>query len=493
MRLFEFAQDMAEASGYDGSEPLDLSKNPSVNDVFKRALYIYDYEGYSNDMDYSEDDAIDQYVAQKFGDVVLDQLNNARHQSYFGREGGNKGGHIRSSNLGTAGAPVGKFRTTKAGKMHSQDVKMMKNKVADRLGRHPAPSLPESEITESDSPVASAITRRILLQRSDLLSKYGPEKVMAAIDDVADFVGDTEEIGSSDVSGWIKQVEQSLASMTGEGVAEGKGPLGQGDLSLALKSLAGGWSGWHKEEDMSTPEVDHYEYDDGEGNYYGKGTIEHNWKTGEIKVEYHDSESDVDVDDTFHSIGDAMKAIRGQWGQTHGGKAPNFDRLGQRKQHGPDDLRKTDRTGRKGSLAGGPTNQLKQNIQWSKGKHGPMGKLPEAGPYGSRNPDTMSPNNYDRYQQDQMDQGKRDFKRQEHDAEWEQEKAHSANLSARDAGTWYIRLNGKLIRDKQGNPYSFRGKAAANKAALTMQAKLFNQGKEFMLTTNPNDKQQGME
>ena len=60
------------------------------------------------------------------------------------------------------------------------------------------------------------------------------------------------------------------------------------------------------------------------------------------------------------------------------------------------------------------------------------------------------------------------------------------------SGTWYIRLNGKLIKDKQGNPYSFRGKAAANKAALTMQAKLFNQGKEFMLTTNPNDPQQGV-
>ena len=60
------------------------------------------------------------------------------------------------------------------------------------------------------------------------------------------------------------------------------------------------------------------------------------------------------------------------------------------------------------------------------------------------------------------------------------------------SGTWYIRLNGKLIKDKQGNPYSFRGKAAANKAALTMQAKLFNQGKEFMLTTNPNDKPQGV-
>lgn len=72
---------------------------------------------------------------------------------------------------------------------------------------------------EQDSPVAQAITRRILLQRTDLLSKYGPEKVMAAIDEVADFVGDVDEIGSSDVSGWIRHVEQMLGNMS-EGVAE---------------------------------------------------------------------------------------------------------------------------------------------------------------------------------------------------------------------------------------------------------------------------------
>ena len=56
------------------------------------------------------------------------------------------------------------------------------------------------------------------------------------------------------------------------------------------------------------------------------------------------------------------------------------------------------------------------------------------------------------------------------------------------SSTWYIRLNGKLIKDKSGNPYSFQDKAAANKAAQTMQAKLFNKDKEFMLTTNPTDK-----
>jgi hypothetical protein len=66
---------------------------------------------------------------------------------------------------------------------------------------------------DEDSPVASAILRRILMQRTDLLAKYGPEKVSNAISDVADFVGDTDEIGSSDVSGWVKQVERSLGGI----------------------------------------------------------------------------------------------------------------------------------------------------------------------------------------------------------------------------------------------------------------------------------------
>jgi hypothetical protein len=87
---------------------------------------------------------------------------------------------------------------------------------------------------QADSPAAQAIIRRILLQRTDLLAKYGPEKVGAAVDEVADFVGDVEEIGSSDVSGWIRHVEQMLGNMA-EGVAEGSlnefapGDSGHGD------------------------------------------------------------------------------------------------------------------------------------------------------------------------------------------------------------------------------------------------------------------------
>jgi hypothetical protein len=74
------------------------------------------------------------------------------------------------------------------------------------------PLVDKQDVTESEdySPVAQAITRRIMLQRTDLLSKFGPERVSDAIDEVADFVGDVEEIGTSDVSGWVRQVERNL-------------------------------------------------------------------------------------------------------------------------------------------------------------------------------------------------------------------------------------------------------------------------------------------
>jgi hypothetical protein len=67
-------------------------------------------------------------------------------------------------------------------------------------------------ITEEsqNSSVADAILQRILYQRADLLKAYGPELVKSAVDNVADYVGDVDEIGSSDVSGWIREVERML-------------------------------------------------------------------------------------------------------------------------------------------------------------------------------------------------------------------------------------------------------------------------------------------
>ncbi len=65
-------------------------------------------------------------------------------------------------------------------------------------------------MTDNDSPVLGAIIHRIMVGRTDLLAKYGPQSILSAAEDVADWVGDVEEIGSSDVSGWVKQVERML-------------------------------------------------------------------------------------------------------------------------------------------------------------------------------------------------------------------------------------------------------------------------------------------
>ena len=91
-----------------------------------------------------------------------------------------------------------------------------------------------------ENPVAAAIARRIMTQHVDLLSKHGAEKVIAAIDDVTEFVGDVEEIGSSDVSGWVREVERNLQSMgpresAEQGVSEGA----FSEIDIDLRSLAG--------------------------------------------------------------------------------------------------------------------------------------------------------------------------------------------------------------------------------------------------------------
>ena len=107
---------------------------------------------------------------------------------------------------------------------------------------------------EQDSPVAQAIIRRILLQRTDLLAKHGPEKVGQAVDEVADFVGDVDEIGSSDVSGWIRHVEQMLGNMS-EGVAEAQWKNMDSYERDYAHSVAG-MSGKRNREDDEHHEID---------------------------------------------------------------------------------------------------------------------------------------------------------------------------------------------------------------------------------------------
>jgi hypothetical protein len=67
-----------------------------------------------------------------------------------------------------------------------------------------------TEEAEESSPVEQAIIRRIMVAHTDLLMKFGPDKVMQAAEEVAYNIGDVDEIGTSDVSAYVNQVRQIL-------------------------------------------------------------------------------------------------------------------------------------------------------------------------------------------------------------------------------------------------------------------------------------------
>jgi hypothetical protein len=99
----------------------------------------------------------------------------------------------------------------------------IKQRIKTRTMAGPKGQLPEQGVAGGygDSAVASALTRRIMSQRLDLLKKYGPVKVTQAIDDAAEFFGDVEEIGSSDMYAYMQYVEKALGNMNEQGLAEG--------------------------------------------------------------------------------------------------------------------------------------------------------------------------------------------------------------------------------------------------------------------------------
>ena len=97
--------------------------------------------------------------------------------------------------------------------------------------------------------VYDAVINRITRQHLDVLQKFGPQAVMTAIDDLAHDLNDLEEIGSSDVSIWTKQVIQDLeAGMykhlhenTGGGVEEFKAKISTSDdpFDLVYDAISG--------------------------------------------------------------------------------------------------------------------------------------------------------------------------------------------------------------------------------------------------------------
>ena len=85
-----------------------------------------------------------------------------------------------------------------------------------------------SEDNNEPNPVARAVLNRILMQHPGVIATHGPQKVMDAVDELADYVniGPDDEIGSSDVSAWTRDVIRMLAELPDE-------PLDEQDMDEA--------------------------------------------------------------------------------------------------------------------------------------------------------------------------------------------------------------------------------------------------------------------
>jgi hypothetical protein len=93
-----------------------------------------------------------------------------------------------------------------------------------------------TEDTE-DNPMRDAVIGRISRGRLDLVEKYGLDAVMDAVDDVTEGDTDWEEIGSSDVSAYIKRVEDHLRDHYGSRDEIAEGATTEDVLSTMKKKL----------------------------------------------------------------------------------------------------------------------------------------------------------------------------------------------------------------------------------------------------------------
>jgi hypothetical protein len=179
-------------------------------------------------------------------------------------------------------------------------------------------------------------------------------------------------LGSAAIRGAAaRSLADKLTSGEEEGVAEGKG-----DFAQAIDNL----HGWYEKE-SNNPNLRIWEFDDREGGHYAQGTVYYNAKTGRVKIKFEDRDGyhGGDVNDTFDSIGDAMNVLKNITVQIrpNTGKARDFDKLGGRTVAGSDDLYKTDRVGRKGTLNKSRMDTMKASSPYR--KTGPEGQLPESG------------------------------------------------------------------------------------------------------------------
>jgi hypothetical protein len=159
-----------------------------------------------------------------------DQPKSARYQPNPDRERGRQ----QQRDTDYPAEPTARYVPSKEEIAHHKAEKSRKAKELAGVMKHMWGKKNMSE-GRVDSPVSQAITRRMLDRHHGLISKYGPENIMSAIDQVADWAGDVDEIGSSDVNEWVQQVIRMVQTRAGEGLGEAANPAQQAAIAIAKK------------------------------------------------------------------------------------------------------------------------------------------------------------------------------------------------------------------------------------------------------------------
>jgi len=143
-----------------------------------------------------KDEELDEGVAEG----TLNELSNE------------KLGQYKQAAALDAGAADKRGDFKQADKRFGGIIKATKKQFANDVKKHkPTDAIQEQSSTASEA-VERAILNRIMVAHTDLLMRFGPDKVMQAAEEVAYNVGDVDEIGTSDVSAYVNQVRQILGA-----------------------------------------------------------------------------------------------------------------------------------------------------------------------------------------------------------------------------------------------------------------------------------------
>jgi len=314
-------------------------------------------------------------VAQSWDGDVIGEFNLRTNQGWFGQQGvaedwqkvnksdktdGMSSKAVKAYRRENPGSKLKTAVTTKPSKLKkgSKSAKRRKSFCARMSGMKKAHASAKTK-RDPDSPINKALRRWNCESIEELqqLAVIAEQKIQA----IKEAANPAQQAAIA--------INMKKHHKKPKGVAEGKG-----DFAQAIENL----HGWHEVE-SSNPDIRIWEFDDREGGHYAEGTVYYIEKTGRIQIEFedHDGYHGGDVTDAFDSIGDAMNVLKNITVQVrpNTGKARDFDKLGGRTVAGPDDLYKTDRVGRKGTLNKTRMDIMKASSPYR--KTGPEGQLPE--------------------------------------------------------------------------------------------------------------------